>query len=141
MENSDTDTNPYAASLSVPSSKPDSEERSLWKHAIAGARWSLISTFPITFLMALLFRFPVPFAGIGNGPAHALASLVSLFFYGVLMGGFVVVGLFGWLAGIVAYFLTDDPPKRRNLQRALSIAVSFVLLFILATLDWYIGPW
>ncbi len=108
---------------------------------IAGALWSLVSTFPVTALLALFFRFPVPFAGIDGGPSQVIPAMFALLFYGVLMGGFFLVGFCGGLAGAVAWLLASTSGHRRGLQRCLSIAVTFVLLFVLATLDWYIGPW
>ena len=91
--------------------------------------------------MALFFRFPVPFGDIEGGLSHVVPALFALLFYGVLMGGFVLVMVCGGLAGMAACFFAQTAHERRRLQRCLSIAVTFVLLFILATLDWYIGPW
>ena len=70
-----------------------------------------------------------------------LPSLFGLLFYGVLMGGFIVVAICGGLAGIAATFFTHDEAMRKSLARLLSVAVTTVLLFVLATLDWYIGSW
>ena len=91
--------------------------------------------------MALFFRFPVPFGSIEGGLTHVVPSLIALLFYGVVMYGFVIVAVAGALAGVAAYFLASTAPKRRPLQRRLSIAVAFALLFVLAKLDWYIGAW
>jgi hypothetical protein len=91
--------------------------------------------------MGLLFRFPVPFDGIDGGPSHVIPSMFALLFYGVFMGGFVLVAICGGLAGIAAWLLASTAYNRRRLQRCLSIAVTFGLLFVLATLDWCIGPW
>ena len=141
MEDPKNEVNPYAAPLNVQCAKSDRSRGPLWRTATAGAIWSLISVLPITFLLALFFRFPVPFGDIDGGPSHVLPSMFALLVYGVFMGGFIVVGVFGLVAGVAAYFLTRIPHRRRMLQRCLSIAVAFVLLFVLATLDWYIGPW
>lgn len=141
MGDSRNELNPYSSSLEPQSGRPDGLPRPLWRTAAAGAIWSVVSVFPITALFALIFRFPVPFGEIEGGPAHVLPSMFALFFYGVLFGGFIVVGTFGSLAGVAAHFLTNSNRQRRVLQCCLSVAVAFILVFVLATLDWYIGHW
>ena len=108
---------------------------------IAGTLWSLVSAFPITALMALFFRFPVPFGGIEGGPSRVIPAMFALLFYGVLAGGFVFIGICGAFAGFVAWRFAPTAHQQRRIQRCLSMGFTFVLLFVLATLDWYIGAW
>lgn len=134
-------SNPYQSPQRRSDERAATKPRPRLRAAIIGAILSVSSVFPITALMALFFRFPVPFAGIEGGLAQVLPALVGLLFYGVFMGGFLVVAVCGALAGTLAQFVSRTERQRRQLQRWLPIAATLMLLFILATLDWYIGPW
>ena len=134
-------TNPYEPptepTVERSTTKSASWMRSIW----TGAIWSILSAFPITALIALFFRFPVPFAGIDGGITHVIPAIFGLLFYGIAMGGFVLLGLCGALAGLVSRIAASSPMGQRHLQRWLSVGATATLLFILATLDWYIGPY
>ena len=133
-------SNPYEPSRvsdDMPLGKPATP---WWWTAMAGAIWSLAAAFPVTAIMALLFRFPVPFKGIDSGLDHVLPSLFGLCFYGAL-GGFPALAAGGAMAGIAASMISRDADGRRRLQRILSVCIAILMLFMLATLDWYIGPW
>jgi hypothetical protein len=133
--------NPYVSTTEPAAESANHDAPSLLRLVVTGAVWSLVSALPITALLALFFRFPVPFDGINGGLSHVIPAMFALLFYGVAMGGFILVGICGGLAGVAAWFLAPTARKRRRIQRCLSVGVTFVLLFVLATLDWYIGPW
>ena len=135
------DPNPYEPVRERGNVSSRDEPRSLLRAMIGGALWSLGSAFPITILMALFFRFPVPFRGIDSGPSHVIPAIFGLLFYGVLFGGFILLLVCGALSGAAAFLLAPAARDQRRLQRCLAIGITFVLLFVLATLDWYIGPW
>jgi hypothetical protein len=109
---------------------------------LTGVCAAIVLTFPIAALMALIYRFPVPFGGYMSGPSAILLSQGAVVFYGVAMGGFVVVGLLGFAAGVVA-----DRVARANGKPVVKTTVLFALLvaflavFALAILDKLIGPW
>ena len=110
--------------------------------ALTGFLWSIVSTFPIAGVMALVFRFPVPFAGYVSGFDAIRPTMFAVAVYGVFFGGFVVVGLLGAIAGFV--MATLDLPGLGNKKRAVqwvSLGIATVCLFVLAVLDWIIGPW
>ena len=108
---------------------------------LSGAVWSILAAFPITVLLALFFRFPVPFAGIGGGISYVIPAIFGLLIYGIPLGGFILLGVCGALAGLLSRLATASAVQQIQLQRGLSVVVTAILLFILATLDWYIGPW
>jgi len=107
-----------------------------------GAIVGIVSTVPLVLLCALIFRFPVPFAGYLSGPSAILPALIAILFYGVLFGGFVVQALLGGLGGLFAEHLaTSNNQNIKTLCVVFStIGASFGVL-TLAILDKIIGPW
>lgn len=141
MTDSDRGVNPYEVSSRTDNSVSKASATPIWRTSLAGALWSVVAVFPIAALMALLFRFPVPFAGIRSGPAAIVPAMFAVLFYGVFMGGLILVAIGGLVAGACASLIGGSNLNRRRIQRCLSILVAFVLVFLLATLDWYIGNW
>ncbi len=92
-------------------------------------------------IVALCFRFPIPFSGYESGPSAVLRSLFAVAFYGML-GGFVVLAALGAAAGAVASWLAGhDDRRRRQLTFIFALAADFVSVMILAVLDKIVGPW
>jgi hypothetical protein len=92
-------------------------------------------------LCALVFRFPIPFAGYESGLTAVPRALLAAVFYGVL-GGFVVLAIGGYAAGAVAVLKAgNDITKSFRLTLAYSVLVSFAGVLLLAVLDKIIGPW
>jgi hypothetical protein len=82
--------------------------------AIAGA-------FLVAPLLALVYKFPIPFSGMESGPAAAIRSLFAVAFYGTF-GGFVVLGVLGAVGGVIASKLAGA-----DRGRARKLAVAFGL--------------
>jgi len=92
-------------------------------------------------LCALVFRFPIPFAGYESGIAAVPRALLAAVFYGVL-GGFVVLAVGGYAAGAIAVVKAgNDVTKTFRLTLAYSVLISFAGVLLLAVLDKIIGPW
>jgi len=108
------------------------------KCAIVG----IVATVPLVLLCALIFRFPVPFAGYLSGPSAILPALIAIIFYGVLMGGFIVQALLGGLGGLFGEYLASPNIKlvKRFCVVFSTIGASLGVL-LLAILDKLIGPW
>jgi hypothetical protein len=89
--------------------------------------------------VALVFRFPLPFYGMGHGVDAAMNSWIAVVFYG-LLGGFVVVGFLGGLVGAV---VAARNPRIGLGRFALLVAIFADLppVLVLSTLDYFIGPW
>lgn len=107
-----------------------------------GAAIGVAATFPLVGLCALIFRFPVPFAGYLSGPAAVFPALMGLLFYGVLFGGFIVQVVLGGVGGLLAARF-GAPDNRKTLKLCLlfsSIGPSMGVV-TLAILDKIIGPW
>jgi hypothetical protein len=66
-----------------------------------GVLSAIADSFLVAPLLALVYKFPIPFSGMERGPSAAVHSLFAVAFYGVL-GGFVVLGVLGAAAGAVA---------------------------------------
>ena len=102
---------------------------------------AMASTVPLAALIALFFRFPVPFVGHMSGVAAVLPALMAVAVYGGLMGGFILVGIAGAIAGMLASFIVDDALRRIWLMRCLSVLSSLIILLAFATLDRVIVTW
>jgi len=108
---------------------------------LRGAVWAVVLAFPFAAICALLYRFPVPFAGYAIGPDGILSALVAVVFYG-LMGGFPGLLVAGALSGVSAYYLGRPDARRiHRLAFAFAVIVAAVGVGTLAILEEFIGPW
>lgn len=108
---------------------------------LLGAISSLIATFPSAFALALLWRYPIPFADYEAGFDAALRSQGAVVFYGV-MGGFVVVAFFGAIGGAISYTLfKGDGGNARIAAVCSGVPIAVALNTLMAVLDKIIGPW
>src|SRR5688572_23665409 len=111
------------------------------KQALIGIAWALVGVFPIAALVALIFRFPIPFGAYESGLTGMLRSPIAVLFYGML-GGFPLLTVLGGLAGIAAYRTSgDDAWKRRWRTIGFALGLDFLAVMVLAVLDKIIGPW
>jgi hypothetical protein len=102
---------------------------------------AIAGSFPLAALIALVFRFPVPFVGYQSGPRAMLPALIGVFFYGIL-GGVGVQAVLGGVGGVAAYLLGRRRSMKTNrLTIALGLIAALPGLLLLAILDWIIGPW
>ena len=107
-----------------------------------GMLFSIVGSYPMGALCALLFRFPIPFGGYASGVDAVIPTLLAVTVYGVLFGGFMVQGLLGGVAGVLAR--QQGGPARRGSWRRCAfyvLAASAPGVLILAVLDNIIGPW
>ena len=108
---------------------------------LRGALWAVALAFPIAAICALLYRFPVPFAGYLTGPVAVPGALAAVVFYGVL-GGFPALLVAGALGGAAAYALGRTAERRvRRLTLAFAGLIALLSVGLLAVLDKVIGPW
>ena len=106
-----------------------------------GAATAVLLAFPLAALCALVYRFPVPFAGYESGPAAVPRALLAVLFYGAVGGipALLAAGaLGGWLAHRIA---RPDGRRVRRLAIAAGGAAALVGVIALAVLDLVIGPW
>lgn len=109
--------------------------------ALHGAFWCVLFAFPSALLLVSVWRFPIPFAGYRSGLSHAGHVLMAVAFYGII-GGFVVLGVLGAIAGLAARALRpDDEPEQKRLTRIITAAIALAAAILLAALDKIIGPW
>ncbi|MBI3931869.1 MAG: hypothetical protein HY317_00510 [Acidobacteria bacterium] len=109
---------------------------------LVGAVTAVAASFPIAALSALVFRFPVPFAGYMSGPEAVLPALSAVLFYGMALGGFLVQAFLGGLAGLVAQHRGSRDRKRTaRLCLVFSVLGSACGVLTLSVLDKIIGPW
>ena len=108
---------------------------------ITGAIAALVGMFPVAFLLALVWRFPIPFSAYESGLGGAVRSLLAVVFYGAL-GGFVLVPGLGAAAGAFAFQLSKgNALKAQKLSITLGVLCAFVGGVFLSVLDKIIGPW
>jgi hypothetical protein len=111
------------------------------RSVINGSISALVSMFPTAFLLALFWRFPIPFSGYESGISGAIHSLLAVIIYGFL-GGFLVIPGLGAAAGALAYKLSKG-----NKTVAIRFSIVFGILcavrggVFLSLLDTLIGSW
>lgn len=89
---------------------------------------TILWTFPVTALLALVIGFPFPFAGYLRGADAAIRSPIAVVMWGVFFGGFVVQGLLGCCAAWMAKRALKRDPQRRTTWYALAAAAPGPLL-------------
>jgi hypothetical protein len=108
---------------------------------IGGAFSAILLAFPLAALCALVFRFPVPFAGYESGWSAVPDALVATGFYGRL-GGFLPLALLGAAGGAIAHRVGKRDTRRVwRWTVAFAAVVALCAILLLATLDYIIGPW
>lgn len=120
-------------------------------NAVKGSFIAILSSLISAVIFAYLFRLPIPLAGT-IGPfgdfssydadvSEVLTSVaLAWVFYGAF-GGFIVIPLFGAMAGYVAG-KRKSSPEHKNRDIALwSILAGGVPVLFISTLDYLIGPW
>jgi hypothetical protein len=106
-----------------------------------GALSAMIFAFPLAAICAIVYRFPVPFAGYVSGILAVPYVIMGAFFYGML-GGFPVLGAAGALAGWLAHQRAQsDPRGARRLAITFGALPAVAAVTLLAVLDKLIGPW
>ncbi len=91
---------------------------------------------------ALVFRFPVPFAGYMSGVEAVVPAAIGSLFYGLVLGGFAVQAVLGGFGGITG--ARKAWPDRARMQRqcvAYALVGASIGVLSLALLDKVIGPW
>jgi hypothetical protein len=71
-----------------------------------GSLTAVVSAIPLAALCAAVYRFPVPFAGDARGLEDAPRAAGAAAFYGVFLGGFVVLAAIGAVMGGCASLMT-----------------------------------
>jgi hypothetical protein len=111
------------------------------RYGARGAVLAIAFSFPLAGLCALVYRFPVPFAGYQSGVDSILMAMFASAFYG-LLGGFVVLAVGGYVGGLAAINLgKGDDQRTHRFTLLMSTVVAFLGVFTLAVLDKLIGPW
>ena len=90
--------------------------------------------------MALVFRFPIPFAGYRSGPSPVIPAMFAVVFYG-FFSGFVLLIVLGAMGGVLTTFLKRKFREPKRLVCIGSVVITFVCLFVLAIPDYIVGPW
>ena len=118
---------------------------------LKGAIAALASSLLAAILFAFVFRVPIPFGGyIGpfgefstyNMGAVDVIRTVSFAwaFYGIL-GGFIVLSLSGVLVGTLVGQKYSGSEHKNRMIILWAIGIGTALVFLMAILDFIIGPW
>lgn len=108
--------------------------------ALKGSIYTVVLAFPLASLLALFYRFPMPFFGYASGINAAIWAPSAVLFYGTL-GGFAVLAVLGAFAGLIGSKL---PIKNLTVNKTiivLAILIDLVFGVLLATWDKIYGPW
>lgn len=107
-----------------------------------GAITATVGAFPAAALTALSFRFPIPFRGYASGFEAVWPALLAVVFYGLVIGGFVVLPCLGAAVGyFAARFAGPDRSTVFRWTIALALLVDLVAAMTLALWDKIYGPW
>ncbi|MBB5915927.1 hypothetical protein BJY24_004839 [Nocardia transvalensis] len=92
-------------------------------------------------VVAIVYRFPVPFGEYARGLEDAgTAALASVFY--LMFGGVLVLAVGGTVAGwIVQRSAGTDSARVGWASLAAAFGVALVCALLLATLEFFIGPW
>jgi hypothetical protein len=113
--------------------------KSMLRSICTGVLITILGAFPVAALVALFFRFPVPFDGYRSGISAVVPAIGAVLFYGIV-GGFVVLAVLGAIAGAGAHSISSEYKKPVT-----PILVGFALIadlsvtLVLAMLDKIIG--
>ena len=111
------------------------------RSVVTGAITAFVAMFPAAFLLALLWKFPIPFGGYATGLEGSVLTPIAVVFYGVL-GGFAVVPGLGAVAGVFAFRMAKgDVSKSRTLSIAFGVLCAISAGVFLNMLDRIVGPW
>ena len=105
---------------------------------------AIAASLPLSILFPTFFRFPIPFVGYESGfkDFHELSSFISIWFFYVILGGFVLLGVAGGTTGVIisSKIINDRTRKTKQLIKA-GIIVAAVIVALFSILDLIIGPW
>ncbi|NNM70298.1 MAG: hypothetical protein HKM00_10125 [Gallionella sp.] len=119
--------------------------------SIRGAIVALTSSILVALLFAYTFRIPIPMGGMlgplgglnpySMGFSGVLTSVaVAWLFYG-LFGGFVILPVFGAIAGHLASQKFSAAGNKRQMVVLWAVLAGMIPVFGLSILDLIIGPW
>jgi hypothetical protein len=96
----------------------------------------------VAVLIALVYRFPIPFYGYASGVKAMAPAVGAVIIYG-LFGGFALLGALGALGGWFAHRRYETRCDRNKHWEIIifAFASDFAALGLLAVLDKIIGPW
>lgn len=108
------------------------------RHSALGAVAAVVSAPAAAALLAVLYRFPVPFRGYATGVAEAPTAALAALFY-LALGGAVVLGGSG---AIVGALLARWRPGRATVPILVAaVAIALVAAAALAVLEFFVGTW
>lgn len=137
-EESKVDANPFRSPASESPPAP-SNRRATWRLSVYCALLSVLLTVPLAGACALFFRFPAPFAGYLSGIEAVVPAMFAVMFYGIVFGVYLLVSLFAAAGGS---FVSRMGPYRQSMRLVgAAFLPAAIMVVLLVTLDWYIGPW
>lgn len=110
--------------------------------AAAGAVYAVIGVFPVAALVALVFRFPIPFAGYKSGFDAMTMTPMAVLLYG-LVGGFCLLAALGAIAGLIVHSGSKAGSERCNHGEIVIYAamIDIAAVMLLSVWDKIYGPW
>lgn len=106
---------------------------------------AIVASGPLAALCGLVYRFPIPFAGPMSGWDAVRGMPLALFFYGIMLGGFLVLAA---LAALLALSFRAFGPGRDaaagdlfQMGVAAGLASASLGVALLANWDFIYGPW
>ena len=120
------------------------------KAILRGILWTFLVILPAAFIVAILYRFPIPFRGyirgwdlFSEGPDTSMELLWLLLqaaFYYIIWGGFILLALLGTVAGLAGWWL-GKPDRVNRFTRYIALGLALVTAIVLSVLDKIIGQW
>ena len=119
------------------------------KAILRGILWTSLGTLPAAFIVAILYRFPIPFRGFirgwdlfSEGPDTSMELLWLLLqaaFYYTVWGGFIPLAVLGTIAGLAGGGWAS--PIELAGTRQHRPGSGLVTAMVLSVLDKIIGKW
>lgn len=120
-------------------------------NSIRGAIVALMSSILVALLFAYTFRIPIPMGGMlgplgefspySMGFSGVLTSVAAAWLFYGLFGGFVILPIFGAIAGHIASRKFSAAKNRNKMVVLWAALAGAIPVFGLSILDFIIGRW
>ena len=118
--------------------QPADTERLRDRPGIRDALYAIFFMFPAAGLMALVYRFPLPFGSYASGPAGVWDAMLATIFYG-MVGGFLLVPVLAAGLGTLLRRLTH---RQSGLAATVAPVIAALLYALfLSTAEILFGGW
>ncbi len=92
-------------------------------------------------LVAIVYRFPIPFGDYATGAGDALNAAAASVFYLVIGGGVLLAALGAVAGGLITRSTGTSLLRALALSVAAGFGLALLGALLLASLEHFVGPW